>query len=115
VTLSFRSAIFVAVAHADARCCAQDGVGCSFVHFEVDRDFIIAIIPDGTAGWRVATTALLSGDTLTLQGFHIPRRGPRQYRRGQTSRNGCDQRRIPLRKRLPSHSLAVPLFGRPTL
>jgi hypothetical protein len=55
-------------------------VGCSFVHFEVDRDFIIAIIPDGTAGWRVATTALLSGDTLTPQGFHIHGAG-----RGSTS------------------------------
>lgn len=31
----------------------------------------IAIISDGTTEWHVAATALLSGDTLTLQGFHI--------------------------------------------
>jgi hypothetical protein len=52
-------------------------VAYGFVHFEVDRDFVFAVISDGNQEWHVAATVSVLGDTLTLGGFHMHGAGPR--------------------------------------
>jgi hypothetical protein len=47
-----------------------------FVDFDIDLDFVIAVISDGTQEWHVAATVLVCGDTLKLRGFHMHGAGP---------------------------------------
>jgi hypothetical protein len=63
-------------------------VAYRFVHFEVDFDFVIAIISDGTQEWNVAATVSVQGNTLTLRGFHMHGPGHPEYGGGKAPLNG---------------------------
>jgi len=42
-----------------------------FEAFEVDGDFVIAVIRHGNARWEVAATVITQGASALLRGFHM--------------------------------------------